>query len=145
VRALLAAAVVALLSLGAVALFTRSSAETFDFAMSSPNGGPAGGTANAHQTSHGWSIRLSLHGLPALNDKAFYECWYVDLAKDSPTRPFRVSAGTFDATDSGKADVQMWSSADPKQFPTMQITVEPVDGNPAPSQDVVLIGVARRH
>lgn len=84
VRALIAAAVVALLSLGAVALFTRSSAETFEFAMSSPNGGPAAGTAGAHHTNRGWSIQLSLHGLPALNDRAFYECWYVNPAKDSP-------------------------------------------------------------
>jgi anti-sigma-K factor RskA len=145
VRALVAAAVVALLTLGAVALFTRSSAETFDFAMSSPNGGPAAGTATAHHTNRGWSIQLSLHGLPALNERAFYECWYVNPAKDSPAHPFRVTAGTFDANDSGKADVQMWSWADPQEFPIMQITVEPADGNPAPSQNVMLTGVGRRH
>jgi hypothetical protein len=37
----------------------------------------------------------------------------------------------------------MWSWADPHQFPLMQITVQPVDGNPATNGTVVLTGVAK--
>lgn len=147
VRALVAAALVALLSLGGVALFDRSSpaAQSFTFALSSPRSGPANGTASAQKTNRGWQVHLSLHRLAASGSSTFYACWYVNPAKDSPERPFRVSAGTFKVPDSGDADVRMWSSASPAAFPVMQITLQAANGNPAPSQDVVLTGTARKH
>lgn len=141
--ALAAAACIAAVAVGVALLIGRGNTSNVHFALASPTGGAAAGTASAHDTGHGWSIQLSLHGLAPLQDRAFYECWYVDPARDRPDHPFRVSAGTFDASTTGQADLQMWSWADPHQFPLMQITVQPVDGNPATSGTVVLTGVAK--
>lgn len=144
VGGLVAAALIAVLSLGGFALFGHTdSRPTFDFALSSPTGGPASGTATAHSTGHGWSIQLALHALPAVDQTAIYECWYVDPAQDSPAHPFRVSAGTFVPAASGTTSVQMWSAADPRKFPVMQISMRPSDGNPASTGTVVLTGSAR--
>jgi anti-sigma-K factor RskA len=144
VRGLVAAALVAVLSLGGVALFGRStSGPTFDFALANPTGASASGTATAHNTGHGWSLKLALRGLPAADATAIYECWYVDPAKDSPTHPFRLSAGTFKPAANGTTNMQMWSAAGPPKFPVMQITVKPSDGNPATIGTVVLTGTAR--
>jgi anti-sigma-K factor RskA len=143
---LVAAALIAVLSLGGIALFGHTTSRpTFDFALSSPNGGPATGTATAQSTGHGWSVHLALHALPAVDQAAIYECWYVDPAQDSPAHPFRMSAGTFVPAASGVTTVQMWSAADPRKFPVMQITVEPNNGNPASTGTVVLTGTAHPH
>jgi Anti-sigma-K factor rskA/Putative zinc-finger len=140
---LAAAAVIAAVITSAALLIGGSSPKNVHFALTGTNGSAAAGTATAHDTGHGWSVQLSVHGLPTLQDRAFYECWYVDPSQDRPGHPFRISAGTFDGSASGNADLQMWSWADPHQFQVMQVTVQPVDGNPATSGKVVLSGVVK--
>jgi len=53
-----------------------------------------------------------------------------------------ITAGTFTVGASGSATVQMWSAADPKQFPTMQITEETA-GDASQHGTVILSGTAR--
>jgi Anti-sigma-K factor rskA/Putative zinc-finger len=140
---LAAAAVIAAVVASATLLIGGSSVKNVHFALTSPTSSAASATATAHDTGHGWSVHLSVHGLPTLQDEAFYECWYVDPSRDRPGHPFRISAGTFDGSASGSADLQMSSWADPHQFQVMQVTVQPVDGNPATSGKVVLSGVVK--
>ena len=146
VRLVTAAAVVAIAAVGTSAtvalLHRRTPAPGATFALSSPYGTGATGRAADFETANGWRISLSVRGLPALGEKAFYECWYIHPG-DRPGHPNRVSAGTFEVPANGRGDVRMWGWADPHEFRTMEITREPADGNPAPSGDVVLRGTAR--
>ena len=86
-------------------------------------GGTASGQAHAHQVQNGWSIQLTARGLKDLGSGRFYECWYAGPGS-RPGHPDLIAAGTFTVGRSGSATLQMWSAADPRSFPTMQITAE---------------------
>jgi hypothetical protein len=77
---------------------------------------------------------------PTWDLASFYECWWIGPG-NRPGHPVLVSADTFTVGPSGAAAVQMWTAADPDDFPTMQITA----GTPAsigqPGQ-VILSGTA---
>jgi anti-sigma-K factor RskA len=138
-----AAAVVVAAVVATTISLTRSSAPAlaFDFSLNAPNGGAASADATAQQTADGWSIRLSVHHLKPLPSGSFYECWYAG-PDNSPARPDLVTAGTFTVDSSGNASVQMWSAADPRGFPTMEITAER-PGDAAQHGAIVLSGSAR--
>lgn len=92
--------------------------ESYAFGLHSPSGLAASGQVAMRQTgSSGWSVQLTVAHLPALKAGQFYECWWVG----SDHR--LVSAGTFTVGSAGAESVQMWTAADPDDFPTMQITV----------------------
>lgn len=90
----------------------------------------------------GWSIALTVHGMPKLRSGQFYECWYAG-PDNRPGHPDLITAGTFTVGSSGSATVQMWSAADPRTFPTMQITAER-PGDAAQHGQVILSGVGRQ-
>jgi Anti-sigma-K factor rskA len=83
--------------------------------------------------------RLSLTGIdfrPATgdlygvgSDSAVYELWFA-APGDTRRRPDRVSAGTFHPDEAGRGTVRLLAAADPKRFPRLSVTLEPVDGNP---------------
>jgi len=80
--------------------------------------------------------------MPTLRTGQFYECWYVG-AGSRPGHPDLVTAGTFTVDPAGSAAVQMWSEADPRAFPTMEITIE-VAGDGAQHGQVLLTGTAQK-
>jgi len=84
------------------------------------------------QTASGWRITLQGRGLPRLDDGSYYEAWMKNAAG------VLVPIGTFNQP----ADVTLWSGVPPTQFPTVTITRQRADGDPASSGQRVLVGVA---
>jgi anti-sigma-K factor RskA len=113
---------------------------SFAIALHPSAGQVASGQAVAHQADGGWSIRLTVAHLPGLGPRQFYECWYAGPGS-RPGHPQLITAGTFTVSRSGTATVQMWSAADPRTFPTMQITAE-TSGNGGQHGHIILAGTA---
>jgi hypothetical protein len=103
-------------------------------------GQAASGQAVAHRTGNGWSIQLTVRHLHDLGRGRFYECWYAGPGS-RPGHPDLITAGTFTTGSSGIATVQMWSAADPRAFPTMQITAQTA-GDGSQHGQVILSGTA---
>jgi Anti-sigma-K factor rskA len=140
---LISVAAAALVAAGAVASFivTRPApALAFSIPLHSQNGSAAA-QATAHQSSGGWSIQLTARHLKRLGPGQFYECWYASRASRPGHREL-ITAGTFTVGASGTVSVQMWSAADPRAFPIMQITIESA-GNAAQHGTVILSGTAQ--
>jgi hypothetical protein len=69
-----------------------------------------------------------------------YECWYA-ASGSTKLHPLLVSGGTFVVDNSGSTTVTMTAGVDPRQFRTMEITVES-PGNGALTGTVLLTGQA---
>jgi hypothetical protein len=116
---------------------------SFAFQLVSPRGPgqAASGSATArHGTSGSWNIILTVRHLKNVRPNRWYECWYV--SRDGRQA---VSAGTFAVPPGGSGTFTMTSSADPRDFQSMEITIQ------SPSKDgalqptaVVLSGSARK-
>jgi anti-sigma factor RsiW len=90
--------------------------------------GAATGQAVARQDASGsWDITLTVQHLKHFDDKPWYECWYV-----SQDGRQAASAGTFLVPASGSRTFSMTSAADPRDFRTMEITLQ------SPSKDGAL-------
>ena len=142
---LIAVAAAALVAAGAAASFvvTQSApALAFSIPLHGQNGTTAAAQATAHQSAGGWSIQLTARHLKQLGPGQFYECWYASRASRPGHREL-ITAGTFTVGASGTVSVQMWSAADPRTFPVMQITVESA-GNASQHGTVILSGTAQR-
>ena len=142
---LLAAAAVAVIAVGtgiALSLAQATPALAFTIPLHAQHGGAASGQAVAHHTAAGWSIKLTVQHLKPLPSGAFYECWYAGH-DNRPGHPDLITAGTFTIGPDGSASVQMWSAADPRGFPTMQITAEQ-PGDAAQHGQVILSGTAQK-
>ncbi len=143
---LVAAAAAVLVAVGGGIWVQRQNAPapaTVTIALRAPNGGAARGEAVGENTDNGWSVRLTVSGLPPIpDDKGHYECWYVGT-DDSASHPDAVSAGSFEIPPGGtSADVRMWTVWDLQANPGshMIVTLEP-DNDPARTGPVVLSGV----
>ena len=88
-------------------------------------------TARAGPAAAGWWIRLEAGGLAGAPEGTFYEGWVHDGVS-------WVSVGTFHMRDPGP--VSLWSGVSLREFSHLVVTLESVDGDPAPSHDVVLEG-----
>jgi anti-sigma-K factor RskA len=124
-----------------VSLTQSTPALAFSFSLRAPYGGAASADATAQQTANGWSIRLTAQHLKPLPSGSFYECWYAGPDGLSG-QPDLIPAGTFTVDSHGDATVQMWSVADPRSFPTMQITAERA-GDATQQGTIILTGTAR--
>ena len=85
--------------------------------------GAATGRATAQQAGPSWSFDMTVHGLKVLPGQEVYECWYA-AAGSNKANPQLVSGGTFVVDSSGSATVTMTTGIDPRDFPTMEITVQ---------------------
>ena len=90
------------------------------------------------QASNGWSVQLTAVHLPAPGPGQFYQCWWIGPG-NGPGHPRLVSAGTFTVGTSGTATVQMWTAADPDDFPAIEITLDSA-AHPGQPGQVVLSG-----
>jgi len=110
---------------------------SFAFHLVSPHGAgqAASGSATARQdTSGSWNVTLTVRHLKSVGPHRWYECWYV--SRDGRQA---VSAGTFVVPPGGSGTFTMTSSADPREFQSMEITVQS-PGNGALQSPVVLSG-----
>jgi Anti-sigma-K factor rskA len=90
----------------------------------------ASATASVRPTSSGLAITLDVSGLPPSAPGFFYQAWMKG------TRGL-VSIGTFHMRG-GPSTVTLWSGVSLADYPTITVTREPEDGNPASSGQVVL-------
>lgn len=143
-RALAAAAVAAAAAVTGVVLLLMPAAPAlaFTIALHPQHGGTASGHATAHHTDDGWSVMLTVYDMPVLGPGQFYECWYAGPG-NSPGRPYLITAGTFTVPPGGSATAQMWSAADPRAFPEMEITREAA-GDAGQHGQVLLSGTAQK-
>jgi anti-sigma-K factor RskA len=137
-----AVAVIAAVAAIVVGVTRPGPGQAFSIPLHAAHGGASSGQAVAHQTSAGWSIQLTVHHLGTLPPGGFYECWYAGPG-NRPGHPDLITAGTFVVDSSGGASVQMWSAADPRAFPTMQVTAEQA-GDAAQHGLVVLSGTTQK-
>ncbi len=148
-RILSAAAVVIIAAVTAIAVSLAQAAPALavTIPLHPAHGSPsyvssASGQAVAHHTADGWSIQLTVDHLKQLSSGYFYECWYAGPG-NRPGHPDLITAGTFTVGPGGSATVQMWSAADPRTFPVMQITIERA-GDAAQHGQVLLSGTAEK-
>lgn len=90
-----------------------------------------GATARAGPAAAGWWIQLDAPGLPGAPEGSFYEGW----AHDDTTW---ISLGTFHMREPGP--VTLWSGVSLQDYSRLVVTLEAIDGDPAPSHEVVLEG-----
>jgi len=121
VPAVAAAAAVFALSLGPAPQRLRSTV-----------GEPVDVTASVRVTPVGREVELHIERLRDPRPDGLYELWFVGPRG-------RVSAGTFHPDEQGRGVVRLLAAADPKQYPTLSVTLEPNDGNPRRSGPEVLV------
>jgi anti-sigma-K factor RskA len=143
-RTLSAAAAVVAAAVAAITLILAQSAPALAFTipLHAHHGITASGQAVAHQAASGWSITLAVHGMPKLRPGQFYECWYAK-PDNRPGHPDLITAGTFTVSSDGNAIVSMWSAADPRAFPEMEITIE-MAGDAGQHGEILLSGTAQK-
>src|SRR5215472_3053314 len=114
---------------------TGTHATTFSAALSGTSLAPgATGQATLTQTAPGWRVTLHVSGLPRLDNGRFYQAWLKNAAG------ILVPIGTFNQS----GDVTLWSGVPPTQYPTITVTRQQANGNPASSGQRVLIGHAHQ-
>ena len=74
----------------------------------------------------GTRVVLEIHNLEPADAGTFYEVWWV---QDGAA----VSSGSFLKQDT----IEMWMGVRRSEFPKMLLTIEPADGDPARSGDVI--------
>jgi hypothetical protein len=93
----------------------------------------AHGSATLTKTSSGWRIELSAVGLPRLANGRYYEAWLKNAAG------VLVPVGTFNDARA----VTLWAGVPPTEFPSLSVTQQQANGNPASSGKRVLAGTIR--
>jgi Anti-sigma-K factor rskA len=131
--AILGAAAAVLVAVGFAIGLTNQGSEPVEYAASlrgtdlAPD---ASGEVTLTQTDGGWEIHLQAEGLPRRDDGSYYEAW---LKNDAG---ILVPIGTFNQPD----DVTLWAGVPPSSYPTLTVTRQLANGNPASSGQVVLEG-----
>ena len=90
----------------------------------------ASATAKLHTTPSGLAIELDVSGLPPSPPGYYYQAWMKGPRG-------LVTVGTFHLRG-GPGTVELWSAVSLADYPTITVTREPEDGNPASSGQVVL-------
>lgn len=93
----------------------------------------ATGEATILATGSGWWIRLDIDGLPPAPEDTYYEGWMWSDEGEG------VSIGTFHLRDDDEP-LMLWSGVDPGDYPSIWVTLEDQDGDPAASERVVMRG-----
>ncbi len=97
----------------------------------------AGGEVRVEEVGENLQVKLEVRGMPALEKHQYYEMWYY--AEDGG----RISCGTFRTGPGGRTTVNLTAPASARDYPEIEITREPDDGDPASSGVEVLEGKFR--
>ena len=103
-------------------------AQTIQLAAAS--GSSASGTATLRTTNGQTAITMTARGVPPPPPGHVYTCWLV-APDDTPQHQDRVSVGTFTTSSTQPVTLRWDTAADRSRFPTMGVTLEPQNGNPA--------------
>ncbi|HET9968988.1 MAG TPA: anti-sigma factor, partial [Streptosporangiaceae bacterium] len=103
---------------------------TTDVALAGTRLAPAASAvAKLHATPSGLAIELDVSGLPPPPPGTYYQAWMKGPRG-------LVAIGTFHLR--GPGTVELWSAVSLAGYPTITVTREPEDGDPASSGQVVL-------
>ena len=94
----------------------------------------AGGEVQVEKVGQNVRVDLEVWGMPELKKDEYYEMWYY--AEDGG----RISCGTFRVGLEGRTTVNLSAPATARDYPEIEITREPDDGNPEATGDEVLEG-----
>jgi len=97
----------------------------------------AGGEVQVEEVGENFQVELEVWGMPELREDEYYEMWYY--AEDGG----RISCGTFRAGPEGRTTVNLTAPASARDYPKIEITREPDDGDPGSSGEAVLEGKLR--
>jgi hypothetical protein len=123
-------AAAAVAALAALALFaSRAPNPDWRVTLAATAAAPqARASVDGWNTDTGTRMVLRVEGLTPLRDGSFYEVWLT--APDGR----HISAGGF----RGPGTVTVWAGVPRSEFPRIWVTIEPSDGDPAPSGVTVL-------
>jgi hypothetical protein len=102
--------------------------ESTELILVATNGGPQHGTATISGFAPGNYIDLKIKQLPPAPAGSRYTAWMVGPG-DALSHPNRVAIGSF-TTDGDATETNMMTPASLKQYPVVDVTLEPLDGNP---------------
>jgi anti-sigma-K factor RskA len=94
----------------------------------------AGGQVQVEQEGENFQVELEVWKMPELEQDEYYEMWYY--AEDGD----RISCGAFRTGPEGRTTVNLTAPATARDYPEIEITREPDDGNPEASGEEVLEG-----
>jgi anti-sigma-K factor RskA len=97
-----------------------------------PLPGAEGARATAVLQRDAQTVRFEVRGLPATGRESFYELWLLNAPDDL------VAVGTFRVAGDGSAEVSFPLAVDPERFRVLDVSLEPVDGDPGHSSRSVL-------
>jgi anti-sigma-K factor RskA len=97
----------------------------------------AGGQVRVVQEGENVRVELEVWKMPDLEMDEYYEMWYY--AEDGD----RISCGSFRTGPEGRTTVNLTAPATATDYPEIEITREPDDGNPQASGEEVLEGEFR--
>lgn len=97
----------------------------------------AGGEVRVEEAGENFRVELEVWGMPELREDEYYEMWYY--AEDGG----RISCGTFRAGPEGRTTVNLTAPANARDYPEIEITREPDNGDPSSSGEAVLEGELR--
>jgi anti-sigma-K factor RskA len=97
----------------------------------------AGGQVRVEEEGENVQVELEVWEMPELEEDEYYEMWYY--AEDGD----RISCGTFRTGPENQTTVNLTAPATARDYPEIEITREPDDGNPGASGEEVLEGRLR--
>lgn len=128
--------VVAVLGIGLLRAITGDSSEGIPLSATAV-APEAGGEVRGEVEGENFRIELVVWGLPELREDEYYEMWYY--AEEGG----RISCGTFRVDPEGRATVNLTAPVSARDYPEIEITREPDDGDPGASGEEVLEGDLR--
>jgi anti-sigma-K factor RskA len=128
--------VVAVLSVGLIHAITDDSSSGVPLTATVMDS-EAGGEVRVEEVGENFRVELEVWGMPELEEDEYYEMWYY--AEDGG----RISCGTFRVGSEGRTTVVLTAPANARDYPEIEVTREPDDGDPGSSGEEVLEGNLR--
>jgi len=100
----------------------------------------ASGVVRGEPAGENILIELEVRGLPELGENEYYEMWYYTEEEDGGGR---ISCGAFRTAPEGQTTVNFTTPLNAREYPKIEVTREPDDGDPVSSGEAVLEGDLR--
>ena len=131
--------VVAVLGVGLLLAFLDDSSAGLPLTATALAPG-ASGVVRGEPAGENIRIELEVRGLPELGEDEYYEMWYYTEEEDGGGR---ISCGAFRTAPEGQTTVNFTTPLNAREYPEIEVTREPDDGDPASSGEAVLEGDLR--
>ena len=139
VSAAAALLVVAVLGVGLLLAFLDDSSAGLPLTATALAPG-ASGVVRGEPAGENIRIELEVRDLPELGEDEYYEMWYYAEEGDGGGR---ISCGAFRTAPEGQTIVNFTTPLNARDYPEIEVTREPDDGDPASSGEAVLEGDLR--